>query len=140
MPPRACSGCNTLNYLRECLKCVEALCERCLAAHQSTHDPGGIGVSSTEGQAPEDAMDIGGSRSVPLTAALILTIVVFSLAGFREIQIADRDATRREQIAGLQEKVKDLGERLTRLDAKQDHNTMLLEKLLASIEQQHRPQ
>ena len=85
-------------------------------------------------------MDIGGSRSVPLTAALILTIVVFSLAGFREIQIADRDATRREQIAGLQEKVKDLGERLTRLDAKQDHNTMLLEKLLASIEQQHRPQ
>jgi len=85
-------------------------------------------------------MDIGGSRSVPLTAALILTIVVFGLAGFREIQIADRDATRREQIAGLQEKVKDLGERLTRLDAKQDHNTMLLEKLLASIEQQHRPQ
>jgi uncharacterized protein HemX len=130
-----CSKCHTAAYLRGCLKCPEILCERCLARHQQDHDPGGLGIkpSAPQPRLAPDSMEMS-PKSPITTVALILAIVACGLAGYREVQIADRDATRREQIASLQEKVKDLGDRLGKLEEKADHNTRLLERLIEGQE------
>lgn len=69
-------------------------------------------------------------RSFAPTAALVLAIVAIGVAGYREVSTAEREGHRSEQIAGLQETVRELKARMTVLEGKADHNTALLERLV----------
>jgi hypothetical protein len=125
-----CSRCHAGAHVRTCMRCSGIFCERCLAVHMGSHDPGGLGSAPPPPKPKEDVMELNQRHSFAPTAALILAVVAIGVAGYREVSIAEREGHRSEQIAGLQDTVKELKARMAVLEGKADHNTALLERLV----------